>query len=566
MRKLLNAHRKLFFAIVLFILILPSFVTLIRSGFFPMQDDIQAFRLYEMDKCVKDLQIPCRWVPDMGYEYGYPQFNYYAPFPYYVGEIFHLVGFQFIDVVKILFILGFVLGAYLMYIFVEDLLGEIPAIASSVLFTIVPFKAQEVYVRGALSEFWVLSFFPLSFWASKKFIEEKKLKYLIWFALSIFLIITTHNLLFLVFFPVLAIWVVYWLVTEKKVKLIKPFLVSGVLGLGLSAFFLLPVIFERQYVHLESLLGGYFGYMQHFVSFKQLFLSNHFGYGSSQLGSNDDLALSVGIVHWIISVIAGVLAFINFKKNKKIAGASLLILATSLPVLFLMHQKSTFVWQAIPFLPWFQFPWRLLGITSFLFSILAGVAVYFSGKYKYVLVAILVVSVFILHGGFFKPKAWININDNQKFSGELWEKQLTTSIFDYLPIYATLPPTAKAPDLPEVLRGDVQFLSYKKGSDYQEGTVKVNEEGTIRAPLFYFPGMKASVDGNETNISHEECQNEKYCLGLISFDVPKGEHTIRVWLSNTPVRSLGNLLTVLSGIVLAYLMFSKNEKIKKYIY
>lgn len=566
MRKLLNSHRKLFFGVILFLLIIPSFVTLVRSGFFPMQDDIQAFRVYEMDKCFKDFQIPCRWVPDMGYEYGYPQFNYYAPFPYYVGEILHLVGFQFIDVVKILFIIGFILGAFLMYIFVEDLLGEIPAIASSVLFTIVPFKAQEVYVRGALSEFWVLAFFPLSFWASKKFIEEKKLKYFIWFALSVFLIVTTHNLLFLAFFPVLAVWIIYWLYTEKKVKLIKPFVISGILGLGLSGFFLLPVIFERQYVHLNTLLGGYFGYMQHFVSLKQLFLSNHFGYGSSQLGPNDDLALSVGIVHWMIAAIAGILSFVNFKKNKKLAGSALLMLAVSLPVLFLMHAKSTFIWQAIPILPWFQFPWRLLGVTSFLFSFLAGIAVFFSGKYKYLLAAILIVSVFILHGSFFKPKAWLNINDSQKFSGSLWEKQLTTSIFDYLPIYATLPPTSKAPNLPEVLRGQVQFLDYKKGSDFQQGKVEVSEDATIRLPLFYFPGMKVVVDGKETNISHEECQGEEYCLGLVSFDVPKGEHTIKAWLSDTPARTVGNLMTIFSGLVLLYFAFGKNGKIKKYLY
>jgi hypothetical protein len=45
------------------------------------------------------------------------------------------------------------------------------------------------------------------------------------------------------------------------------------LGIGLAAFFTLPVLFERQYVHIESMVGGYFDYRQHFVDIKQLFFS-----------------------------------------------------------------------------------------------------------------------------------------------------------------------------------------------------------------------------------------------------------------------------------------------------
>jgi hypothetical protein len=84
---------------------------LCKSGFFPMQDDLQAFRIYEMNKCFTDFQIPCRWVPDAGYEYGYPQFNYYPPSVYYLGEALYKVGFQYIDSVKILFAAGYILSA-----------------------------------------------------------------------------------------------------------------------------------------------------------------------------------------------------------------------------------------------------------------------------------------------------------------------------------------------------------------------------------------------------------------------------------------------------------------------
>src|SRR3989344_1329333 len=81
---------------------------LIGEGYFNMHDDLQMMRQLEMEKCFLDLQIPCRWVPDMGYGYGYPLFNYYPPLPYLIGQVVRLAGFSFVDTAKILFIFSFV--------------------------------------------------------------------------------------------------------------------------------------------------------------------------------------------------------------------------------------------------------------------------------------------------------------------------------------------------------------------------------------------------------------------------------------------------------------------------
>jgi len=83
-----------------------SFKSLVRPGYFPMHDDMQPIRVLEMDKCFKDGQIPCRWVPDLGYGYGYPLYIYYSPLAYYLMEIFHLIGFSILNSIKIEFILG----------------------------------------------------------------------------------------------------------------------------------------------------------------------------------------------------------------------------------------------------------------------------------------------------------------------------------------------------------------------------------------------------------------------------------------------------------------------------
>lgn len=112
--------------LIILIIILATVIAsrdLFKRGYFSMHDDLQIGRLYEMELCFRDGQIPCRWVPDMGYSYGYPLFNYYPPFPYYLGMIFRGLGFSFIDSTKILFILGFLASAVFMFFLGQELWG-----------------------------------------------------------------------------------------------------------------------------------------------------------------------------------------------------------------------------------------------------------------------------------------------------------------------------------------------------------------------------------------------------------------------------------------------------------
>lgn len=553
-------RKQLIYILILIILIIPTFFKLFQPGFFTMQDDLQAFRVYEMDKCFTDLQIPCRWVPDAGYQYGYPQFNFYPPLPYYLGALLHRVGFQYIDSVKILFILGYILSAVTMFVLVKSLLGRWPALIASLLYSYIPYKAVEVYVRGALSEFWAQIFFPLILWTIYKLIKTGKIKYLAWFAISTAFLATTHALMTMIFVPIALIWATYWLIREKWSNLSK-IIIGGFLGFGLSAFFILPVVFEKDFTHVASMLSGYFDYRAHFVSLYKLFLSMEWGYGSSGF-PNEKLNLTLGIVQWVTGfIILPILAIINIRKDKKLSFLVLSLVFLTLASVFMIHMKSSFIWVQLPFLWYLQFPWRFLAVSTFLLCMLSGYAIYYLGRFKYFLGIILVAVSFFLTISFYTPKNWLNVNDTDKFSGASWEKQLTISIFDYLPIYATLPPIRKAPDFPEVLEGDVEFLEYKKGSDYQTGTIDVSKDSLIRVPLFDFPGMTVTVDGKIISHINNDCRNEKFCLGLITFNVSKGKHDIEIRLKDTPVRKLGNVITLISLVFLSLVLIkSKNEK------
>src|SRR5688572_23537107 len=76
-------------------------IPLFKPGYFFMHDDVQVMRLYQMERCFQDGQIPCRWVPDMGAGYGHPLYNYHPVFAYYLGTFFRIFGLSFLAISKL---------------------------------------------------------------------------------------------------------------------------------------------------------------------------------------------------------------------------------------------------------------------------------------------------------------------------------------------------------------------------------------------------------------------------------------------------------------------------------
>lgn len=535
-----------------------------------MHDDVQAFRIHQMDKCFQDFQIPCRWSPDRGYQYGSPEFNYYSPGVYYLGEVIHLIGFQFIDSVKILFILGIFLSAITMYVFLKSFYGEQAGLAGALIYSYAPFKAVEIFVRGDLTEFWAFVFFPLIIWSACMLIKTYQRRYFIWFTVSITFLILTHLLSSMIFLPITGVLTLVCLIKNRQLKLLRLFIFSGLLSFCISGFFLLPVIFERGYIQVDEFTKGYFDYQLHFASFYQTFISPFWGFGASVWGDGDGMSFALGYIQTIISLLALILAVYSYKKNIKLSSQVFGVFFLALLFLFMTHQRSYLVWQSIPVLSFMQFPWRFLGVALVFCSILGGLFIVLLPKRIRLLgVVIIICLLMILNIDYFKPDYWKNITDSDKFSGKYWEDQLEVSVRDYLPVQTIFPddsdflPLIKPKDVPEILEGKAYFKNYKKYSYYQKGEVIVQESAQIRLPILSFPQMEVRVDGQSVNYKDNECRGLAYCVGLVSFNIPPGEHIIEVKLTNTPVRNMGNGLTLIGVILLIVVALSLPKNVQK---
>ena len=111
---------------IIVVLIFSVFTILpfLRSGFFPIHDDTQVARVFEMAKGLSDGMLPVRWSADLGYGFGYPIFNFYDPLPYYVGAVIEMVGLNALLATKIMMAVGVMLAGVSMYFLGREFWGK----------------------------------------------------------------------------------------------------------------------------------------------------------------------------------------------------------------------------------------------------------------------------------------------------------------------------------------------------------------------------------------------------------------------------------------------------------
>lgn len=532
------------------------------APYFSHHDDLQVVRLHQMDRCFSDLQIPCRWVPDLGGGYGYPLFNYYAPLPYYIGEIFYLLTGSLIWGAKLMFIASFI-GAYIfMFLLGRKLWGEWGGLLSGVFYSFAPYHAVDLYVRGAMGEMWGLVFFPAIFWAVLKIDKKIKISNILLLGFFIFLLILSHNLSALIFLPITFIFVLFLTRLKNNINLIYTFILSSVLAVALASFYLLPVIFEKNLVHVDTTTYGYFSYTEHFKGLRKTLFSNFWGWGASVRevpgGAKDDMSFQVGYIHLVGIILSLLAAKFFWKSNRE---KSLLIIFATLIValsIFMIHPRSLSIWQLIDPLKYLQFPWRFLMLVIFFISLAVGSLLLITNQnMKKTVVTLLAILVVVFNFNFFVPEKFKFVTEEELLTGREWEIAVKRSIFDYLPIYAEAPPADLATSKYEI-QGQAEVTKYEQGTDWINLEVKADILSLVTLSQYYFPGWEITIDNKKININYINK------LGLMSFLVDPGVHKIEARLMDTQVRSIGNIISLFSMTAFFMLLILQVKGVRKY--
>lgn len=509
-----------------------------------------------------------RWAPHMAHGYGYPLYLFQSPFSSYLVALLQAAGLAWPAALNAVYGLAVVASGWTMWRLAHDVWGPRGAMVAAVAFVYAPFHAYVLFYRASLSEAVAWALLPLVLWGVRRWQIGSERQGMVTAVLAFITLVFTHDVTAYAFFPFIVGWVLVLTRGEQAWRRLGRGALALALGVGGSAFFWLPAILERQAIQFDRANSAWpFLYFNNFLPIDQLLA----------LPRNADPALlndwperGLGLLLTGLAL-AGALAAWRRRPSQRWL---LVYLVTALAgYVWLTVAASRPLWDAVPGLQAFQFPWRFLAPATFIAALLTGGLFSVNGHrpsasdgrwpvYRFALssygLPLITIAIFsVAHWGWLYPRHCPAPADLSLAGLVAWET--ATSTLGTTASRELLPLTVK--QLPEGPAGLPVWQARLSSADLPEGVTILDEAYaplraevtletavpfTARFHSFYFPGWRAWIDGEAVDITPSEPS------GLITFAVPAGRHALVVAFGETPLRWLADALSLLSLIILAW--------------
>ncbi len=559
----------------------------LRAGYPTIGDGLNHYyRLAEFAHLLRQGVWFPRWAPDLAYGFGYPLFNYYPPLTYYLGALLHAVGLTFAHSLLGVYLLAWALAVTGAYAAAHDRWGDPAGLLAAAANGLSPYLYFNALARGALPETLGLGLLPWVLWAAGRLTPGKPLR-LVTAALLFAALTLTHFLTAFLALPLLALAALWPAEPMPKGwgRLGRAGLAVA-LGLGLSAYFLLPAVLETGAVQVHQLTTpGDLDFRNNFLRLGALLA----------WPQPFDPRLVFHVVPPSLSLAALAVALIGLAltvwRTRRLDGATVAWAGALVVYTVLTLPATTALWTLVPVAGIIQFPWRLVGLASLVLALLAGRAVYDpavntaalanskgevrlrglgeaqairSGRSLLVnlpgallVIAVVVLYTFSLTWSFataFDAPADAGVGDLTRYevsSGQLG----TTSAGEFLPVAVQTLPAADALSAAyavadvisrlNTVPAGVRVTAQQTSVTSVGAQVTADAAATLTFDLFAYPGWRVAVDGQAVALRAAEG------TGLITVEVPAGAHTVTVTFGLTPLRTAAVALSLLTALGLA---------------
>lgn len=539
--------KKILIILIPCLFFIPAVWALFIPGYFGASDDLHIAWLYEFHRSLLAGQIPPRFVPDLSFGFGYPLFNFVFPLPFYIAELLHLTGFSLVDSIKGVFFLSMIFSGIFMYYFLRQYTSALVSFTGAVIYTYTPYRSVDMYIRGAIGEVLSFAFLPLIILAVSKIKETGKLRWVGVGGISLACLILSHNITSYMFFPFVALFILLNLIFSFNKIFLTHMILMGVLGLLISIYFWLPAILESNLVRYDTV----FNFIDHHPTLIQL-VKPYWGYGASVPGPYDGMSFFLGVGGLTVYLLGSVSLFLYWRKitkdQKIILIWSQIVILTSI---FMMNFRSTFVWQNVPLISFFQFPWRFLMMTTFCMPILIISAGYL--KKTRLIMGFLIILTLLTTASNFRPEDFLGRTDsyylNRYVPYPIASEEYLKTGEEYLRLpvntdfrpdknYPLVSPEAKIKNIVNVnalhtvieTNSDTEFLL-----DYNK---------------YLFPGWVVRIDGVET------VPMPGVPFGQINILIPGGTHKVEVNFEETGFKKILDVVS-LGSILVSLLLLMK---------
>lgn len=498
-----------------------------HEGFFRTIDDVTTVRI---DHLARELRrgfwlenFPVRQGGELAYRYGYFFYLFYSPLVYYAGAVLMLVGhLSDIMATKAVYALPLIIGPLLFYWAARQKVGRFPAAVGAFFFALFPFRGFDAYWRGGVGENWAIMFLPGLF-AGLFLLEKKALFGRIITAVFLALLVTSHNVAGLMVIPIVLLYGIAWLHKSRQ------FWFSFLLGLGLSAFFWLPMVYYLPLISANSTPLN-----TTFVLSTLLPLWELIKLGPAYLPGQ------YVVPGFFYLITLGLIVFLRYPGKLKTFG--LFWCSLNLGLYFLLSSPSLFLWQlTLPISRTLQFSWRVLIILSFTLPLsLSYLISAINSKFVKLSLSGLIIIFSLSFLPSFRPREYSYF---YSYSADDSSHCGTTTFEEYFPSWVgQCVNQAQSRELflthpAQLVLKENRVLSLL--ADYSSTT-----PNTIMVHKYYFPGWHLQVDGAEVVIDYHSTDS-----GIITAPVPAGEHRLRIYYTKTRLMWLADVISLLSLLV-----------------
>jgi len=517
---------------------LPLFIV----GFPKGGDAVKHYRWStEFVKALGDGALYPRWFAEANRGKGSPLPIYYPPIPFYVAAAFNVVAGDMLTAISLSCWLALALSGQAMYALSRLTLSRPASLIAAVLYMLMPYHILDLYQGSAVSEFWSFAWVPLILCFLYRVSDHDDWIAFCGLALSYALLLQTHvpsAFLTSLSLPIFAV------ALTRNVRRLLRIAAGLAFGAGISAIFLVPVLFERKYITIGRVVSrrdyrDYFLFEQLGSAFKTILDPSNIGDYSRQA----DLA---GLAVLVLLIFAVVVAFKKWRDGNRVRlwRASLVITAFSL---FMTTRLAAPLYRVVPGLVFLLFPFRWLLVASVGASVLTAAAVSILARdaerrtIKVLSLAViaaftLTVSVLAIARAPLKP--------------ETLERRLARrEAPEYRPVWWD---SERHEDLEQasvvIDSGDAVVQKIDDRGISQSYHVSANSESVLRMRPLYFPGWVARADGRPVEIRPSSGGN-------IELRMEPGEHQLTLSFEDTWPRTTGKLISAVCIAGLVVLLF-----------
>jgi hypothetical protein len=261
------------------------------------------------------------------------------------------------------------------------------------------------------------------------------------------------------------------------------------------------------------------------------------------------MSFQLGAVSLILAAAATVSAFRRPARERTFI---LLTAAATLLIVFLMLPVSASLWELLPLAALIQFPWRLLALAAVTLTVLAAHALPKpTGQTLAPQVLLLALLALLASFAYTQPQ-YTPIPESAEgpllsieFELEYTDMRGMTAWTQEMPPDSPLVAQYQAGDdlaTAEALAEGASVQMIRAGGASDELRVRSPEGTALRFYTYYFPGWRVYLDGQRLP---DPALRPETVYGLLTVDVPPGEHHVLLRWGDTPVRLTGKALTLL---------------------